>query len=83
MLDYQISFIFIWTKFILDFSGLVLWLVRLQISGVGWGRMACGNGVVLFEVHVLICSSYRGVVLRVFAVTVGMYQGAGVWLFPL
>jgi len=40
--------------------------------------MACGNGVVLFEVHVLICSSYRGVMLRVFAVTVGMYQGAGV-----
>ena len=40
--------------------------------------MAYKNGVASFEVQVLVCSSYRGVMLRVFAVTVGVYQGAGV-----
>ena len=39
--------------------------------------MACKNGVALFEVKVLVCSSYRSV-MRVFAVTVGVYEGAGV-----
>jgi hypothetical protein len=45
--------------------------------------MACKNGVALFEVQVLVCSSYRGVTLRVFGVTVVVYQGADVWLVPL
>jgi hypothetical protein len=39
--------------------------------------MACKNAVALFEVQVSVCSSYRGVTLRVFAVTLGFYQGAG------
>jgi hypothetical protein len=45
--------------------------------------MACKNGVALVEVQVLVCSSYHGVTLRVFAVTVGVYQGTNVWLVPL
>jgi hypothetical protein len=39
--------------------------------------LACKNDVALFEVQVLVCSPYRGVTLHVFAVTVGVYQGAG------
>jgi len=39
--------------------------------------MACKNSVALFEVQVLVCSSYHGVT-HVFAVTVGVYQEAGV-----
>jgi len=40
--------------------------------------MTCKNGVALFEVQVLVCSSYRGVIFCVFAVNVGVYQGADV-----
>jgi hypothetical protein len=36
--------------------------------------MACKNGVALFEVQVLVCSSYRGVAWRVFTVTIGGYH---------
>ena len=37
---------------------------------MGWGRLACKNGVALFEVQVLVCSSYRGVTLRRFEVDI-------------
>ena len=45
---------------------------------MGWGMLEFKNGVALFEVQVLVCSSYRGVTLRVFAATVAVSQGAGV-----
>ena len=45
---------------------------------MGWGRLGLKNGVALFEVKVLVCFSYRGVTLRVFAVNVGVSQWDGV-----
>jgi hypothetical protein len=48
-------------------------MVFSPVVGKGVDRIVCKLGL-----PYLVCSSYRGVKFRVFSVTVGIYQGAGV-----